>query len=709
MTIFLSAFLLFQVQPLIGKAILPWFGGTPAVWMTCMLFFQVALLLGYAYAHWLVARLGPRAQGLVHAGLLLATLAVLPLAPSAAWKPETAADPTLRILLLLALTVGLPFGVLASTGPLLQAWFARRHPGRSPYRLYALSNAGSLLGLLTYPFLVEPTLRLVDQMRLWSLGHAAFVALCLGWALRLVRARAVVGGAVAGRAAGAATPSVRDGAPDAAHPSAGRGGTRPDPFTVGVWLLLSASASAMLLATTNQICQNVASVPFLWILPLSIYLLTFILCFDGDRWYRRDVVGWLVAAAFVATPLALVFGPHVHLALQIAVNVFTLFACCMACHGELASMRPGTRHLTAFYLVIAGGGALGGAAVALVAPRAFDTLMEYPAALAACCVALLLARRRATLGPALQRRLSGRPLRLAGASLALVVVGSACTAGASRAFSGFLAGQDVLHASRNFFGILQVGQRHRDDPDRLVYTLTHGTTQHGVQFRAPALRGRPTAYYGEGSGLDHALRRARAAPPEGLAIGVVGMGVATVAAWAGAGDRVVFYEIDPDVDALARRHFTFWDDALARGATLDARLGDGRLLLERELAAGRPGAYDVLVVDAFSSDAIPTHLLTEECFALYLAHLAPGGTLAVHVSNHYLDVGSVVRAQAQRLGLVAELVHDEGDMDAQVFPSEWVLVGPGADAGAAAASWTAGRPVPPPWTDDYSSLLPLLK
>jgi hypothetical protein len=325
---------------------------------------------------------------------------------------------------------------------------------------------------------------------------------------------------------------------------------------------------------------------------------------------------------------------------------------------------------------------------------------------------MLLARRRATLGPALQRLLAGRPLRLATVSAAVVVLGTAGSAGASRAWHGFLAQNDVLIATRNFFGLLQVGQRDADDPERHVLTLTHGTTLHGVQYQAPALRARATAYYGKDSGLDHALRRTRALHPGGLSIAVIGMGVGTAAAWTGAGDRVVYYEIDPEVVALARAHFSYWDDAAARGATLDARVGDGRLLLERELAAGRPGAYDLLVVDAFSSDAIPMHLLTAECFALYLAHLASDGLLAVHVSNHYLEVSSAVRAQADATGLLAELLRDEGDLDNSVFPNEWVLVArPGAslDPETAAASWPAGHPSAPPWTDDYSSLLPLLK
>lgn len=704
MTIFISAFLLFQLQPLIGKAILPWFGGTPAVWMTCMLFFQVALLLGYVYAHWLVAHLRPRAQGLLHIALLAGTLVLLPLSPSAAWKPETAADPTWRILLLLAVTVGLPFVVLASTGPLLQAWFARRHPTRSPYRLYALSNAGSLLGLLTYPFLVEPNLRLAQQMQAWSLGHALFVVLCIGWAVRTSRASGPAAGPAAQLAAVPATgPAAGDTEAD---------GHRPDAFRVGLWLLLSASASAMLLATTNQISQNVAPVPFLWILPLSIYLLTFILCFDSDRWYSRNVVAWLVVAAFICTPIVLALGPLVHLSVQVGLACFTLFACCMACHGELVQLRPGTRHLTEFYLVIAAGGALGGTAVALVAPRVFDSLMEYPAALAACCLVMLLARRQATLGPAFLRSLAARPLRLATGSAVLLLVSCAGTAGIARAWDGFLSHQDILIGSRNFFGTLQVGQRDQDDPARHVYTLKHGTTLHGLQFRAPELRGRATAYFGEGSGLDNALRRARAVHPGGLSIAVVGMGVGTAAAYAGPGDRVVFYEIDPEVVKLARAHFSYWDDAVARGATLEARVGDGRLLLERERDVGRLGAYDVLVLDAFSSDAIPVHLLTAECFEVYFEHLARDGLLAAHVSNHYLDVGTAVRSQAAARGMPAERLTDQGDMDRNDFPNEWILVArPGATVArqAAEASWPGDSRILPAWTDDYSSLLPLLK
>jgi predicted O-methyltransferase YrrM len=397
---------------------------------------------------------------------------------------------------------------------------------------------------------------------------------------------------------------------------------------------------------------------------------------------------------------------------QVGVAAFTLFVCCMACHGELVQTRPGTRYLTSFYLVISGGGALGGMLVALAAPRVFDSLMEYPAALAACCISMLLARRRTTLAPILERYLSGRPMRLATASAVVLLVGTAGTAGVSYAWNGFMANQDVLVMTRNFFGMLQVAHREQEDPERHVLTLKHGTTLHGVQFQSPAKRRQATAYYGENSGLDHALRRARIARPDGLSIAVVGMGVGTAAAYAEAGDELVFYEIDPEVVGIALEYFSYWDDAVARGASLDARVGDGRLLLEREAAAGRFGAYDVLVVDAFSSDAIPMHLLTEECFALYVQHLAPGGLLAVHVSNHYLDVGAVVHAQAAQLELAAELLLDEGDMDANIFPNEWVLVGRSdevVEPDAAAASWPEGHAMPRPWTDDYSSLLPLLK
>ncbi|HEX5012159.1 MAG TPA: ferrichrome ABC transporter permease, partial [Planctomycetota bacterium] len=375
MTIFLGAFLLFLVQPLLGKAILPAFGGTPAVWLTCLLFFQILLLGGYVYAY-LVGRLrSPRLQGAVHVAALGAMLFWLPILPTHGFTPDPGSSPTLSILLQLARSVGGPFLVLAATGPLLQAWYVRRFPGRSPYRLYALSNAGSLLALLGYPLFVEPALALGDQARLWSVGLAIFAIACVTWAWRARTAQA------------AAAPIAADVQPT----------PRPDKLTIGLWFVLSTCGSALLLATTSQISQNVAAVPLLWVVPLALYLVTFILCFEHPRWSRRGPVAWMVAVALPLTGGVAVFGHEMGMAPQVAVLCFTLFAGCMACHGELARLAPAPRHLAAFYLCIAAGGALGSALVTVVAPQIFEVVLEFPVSLAAVVIAMLIARRRESL------------------------------------------------------------------------------------------------------------------------------------------------------------------------------------------------------------------------------------------------------------------------------------------------------------------------
>ena len=706
MTIFLSAFLLFQVQPLIGKVILPWYGGTPAVWMTCLLFFQVLLLGGYLYAHLLADKLTVRWQGRVHLAVLLGSLALLPIVPDASWKPGPNDAPLLSILGLLLVTVGGPFLVLSTTGPLLQAWFVRRHPGRSPYRLYALSNAGSLLALLSYPFVFEPALRLPVQLSLWSWGHVAFVVLCGSWALRM-----------ATWPVASATTSAEPAAPAVAAAAAATPDEPPDALQIALWLLLSMFASAMLLATTSQITVNVAPVPFLWVLPLSLYLLSFILCFDASRWYRRGVFGWVLAACLFAVPAFLLLGPKAGLFSQLLMHTFAQFACCMACNGELAASKPSPRYLTGFYLLIALGGALGGVFVSVVAPAVFDSLAEYPIALCGCVIAVVLAKRRDVLRAALRRQFAGRPGKLAIAAAAVLLFACAALPGASAAWNAYLRGHDVLAYSRNFYGTLQVGQEELDVPDRSRRILTHGNTVHGIQFTDPARHGSPAGYYGPKSGIATGFAALREVRDRPLRIGIVGMGSGALAAYTQAGDSLRFYEINPEVVTLARRWFTYWDDAAARGATLEVALGDARLVLEAEVAghAGSAEPLDLLVIDAFSSDAIPVHLLTAECFDLYRQRLAPDGLIAAHVSNQYLYLSPVVRQQAERMGLTPLRVHSAAVPEKVLFDNDWVLAT--ADPAVVAAVRSSGAEFQDwpkvgelrLWTDDYSSLFPVLK
>jgi SAM-dependent methyltransferase len=670
LTILVSAFLLFQVQPVIARIILPWFGGSAAVWTTCLLFFQAVLLLGYLYSHWLYRKLQPRAQAVAHTALLAASLTVLPMWPSASWKPTGTEDPTGRILLLLAVTVGLPYFLLSTTGPLLQAWYARRYQGAMPYRLYALSNAGSMFALISYPVLFEPWLGTRHQAVSWSLAYGIFVIFC-GAAAWLGREAAV---------------GQSQAAPDTGD------STRRTFF----WIALPACASVLLLAITNHLSQNVAAIPFLWILPLSLYLLSFILCFESAGWYRRTVFLGLFAVAVGGMTYAL-SAEFQNNPIKVMIPFFSvgLFICCMVCHGELARLKPHPSQLTSFYVMIALGGALGGVFVALIAPRIFSGFYELPLGLAATAcvvVAVLRGDSESDLGGSWKR-----PVPLAAGLLTLAVA----------AYAGFVIherGSDARLMVRNFYGGLKVMEGVAYDSDEPVLRLMHGTITHGEQYVNPKLQGRPTTYYGPNSGVGRAIRQDQESGP--VRVGVIGLGTGTLAAYGRAGDYFRFYEINPLVLRLARTQFTFLKICKAR---LDVALGDARLSLERE----PPENFDVLAVDAFSSDAIPVHLLTREAFVLYFRHLKPDGVLAVHVSNKHLNLTPVVKLAAASLGKEVRMVDTE-DEENDVFGSTWVLVTSSTGFLDGPLMRTAGHAVALPgkmrmWTDDYSNLFQILK
>lgn len=656
-TIFLSAFLLFQVQPIAARYLLPEFGGTPAVWSTCLLFFQVLLLAGYAYAHALPARANAR---WVHLILLAASGGFLPIAirPSG-----PGGDPTARILILLVLSVGAPYFLLSSTAPLIQRWFAAERPAESPWRLYALSNLGSFLALLTYPFLIEPYVPLGAQLKIWSGLYVAFLAICgyAAWAAR----------------EGASAPSQF-----AAEP-------RPRLGIILLWLALSTSASVILLATTNEISQEIAVNPFLWVAPLSLYLLTFVLTFESDRWYRRPVYA-AFAGLFTAVACSVSAAANaIPVLWQLGVYLVALFFACMLCNGELVRARPQPRYLTTFYLCVAAGGALGGVFVALIAPRVFTEFSEFPIGFgAACALGLICWVGREGLGV-----WKGFEARVPLSSLLLGVFTAA-------AFLWIAGGQKSLLSVRNFYGILRVTES--TDEVGLKRTLTHGRIDHGFEYQAPDKRDWPTSYYGPHSGV--ALALGEIASPRH--VGVVGLGAGTIAAWGKPGDEIRFYEINPAVIRIANTWFWFLKDSRAQ---VDTVLGDARVQLTAERSRGAAHDFDAIAVDAFSSDSIPMHLLTTECADVYRDRLKLGGVLLLHITNKTLDLEPVARGIANHLGWQAAQISTQRNENTGESASQWVAIAADVSRFTQSPGWTAVGEAALTWTDDFSSLWHVLR
>jgi len=683
LVIFASAFLLFQVQPILGKLILPWFGGAAGVWIVCLLFFQVVLLLGYLYAHLMTRKLRVRTQIRVHVALLFASLLMLPIMPKDSWKPWAPSDPVFHILWILAFTVGLPYFLLSSTSPLLQAWYAQKDADAAPYRLYAVSNAASMLALVSYPILVEPRLATSHQALGWSWAYAAAALLCAVVALSS-HAKDIAGARA-----------------DAPPPPAWRIQT--------LWISLAACGSALLLAVTHHISQNIASVPLLWVIPLALYLLTFILCFDGRGWYRRDLFVRLLGVALgsMAYSLAPSFSG---LPIYVAIPLYCtcLFVCCMFCHGELARLKPHPAHLTSFYLMTSLGGVIGALFVALGAPRLFSGDYELRIVVGGCALLVLVVLHRDPSSPFYRAR--SRPAWLLLVALAIALIVS--LGGTAREEA-----KGTRLIARNFYGVLRVvdqvapnvvllkGPASRPpDEDSRFEKLMNGTIDHGLQFLSPARRDLPTTYYSPDSGIGLTLKAAGSSAP--LNVGVVGLGVGTLAAYGRPGDRYKFYEINPLDVQFANREFRFLRDSKAK---IDISLGDGRLSLEQE----PPQGFNVLVVDAFSGDSIPVHLLTREAFALYFRHLQPRGVLAVHISNQYLNLSPVVAASA--IGLIKEavVVENKADSPRGIYRAIWVLVGNRegflGQPEVEKAGTVLGASSPQlRWTDDYSSLFKVI-
>jgi hypothetical protein len=765
-TIFLAAFLLFQVQPMVGKFLLPWFGGSPAVWTTCLLFFQSYLVLGYVYGHWVSRQAAPRKARWIQLTLLLFTLGFLlasaliggvPLLPS--MRLGLQIPPVLKILFLLAISVGFPYLLLAATSPLVQHWFNRAFPGRSPYRLYALSNFGSMLALVTYPLAVEPFFPLKTQAILWTGGFVVFAGSCFYCCWLATREVSL----------------PVSNAPDLVNRSSTFSEKKPSWRLRFSWIGLAACASVLLLAVTNQICQEVAVIPFLWVLPLSLYLVTFVICFDKEKWYRRNffMAGLLVSVSLVL--IALQAGIEIPVGWQLFSYASLIFFAAMVCHGELVRKKPAPEFLTLFYLSVSLGGALGGIFVGLVAPVLFSGFWELHLGLWLVCliavVVCLLDQQswvyRRTGWPVLiilwllgwitlsvfnlefvhsplstlrevflswgnglliavllifaimswLQKMGGRRtsswLNIRGLVVALMIVAVLL---ADQLRTSYL---NSRVRSRNFFGVLTVLDEDSDNPEEHALRLRHGQITHGLQYLSPGKRNLITTYYNPISGLGLAFNKLRtktlavSGEQNGLCVGMLGLGVGTIAAYTSSWDSLRIYEINPDVikfSSLPDPLFTFICDSSARKTMV---VGDARISLEYEKEQDQPQHFDLLAIDVFSSDSIPVHLLTREAMAIYLYHLKPEGIIALHVSNRYLDLKPVVWALAQSYQLTAVRVftHKQGIN----WQSDWMLLSRDEKLMADPMIWKLGQFAPKEiamkylWTDDFSNLIQCLK
>jgi hypothetical protein len=689
-TIFLGAFLLFELELIIGKKLLPWFGGAPSVWTTCLVFFQVVLLGAYVYAHLLTRNLRVRRQLVVHYVLLafsvivMAALAVRwpsPITPGPDWKPVPRGDPLVQLLAILFASVGLPFFVLATTAPLLQVWYVAAQPGKSPYWLYALSNAGSVLGLLSFPLIVEPFLSLRVQAIVWS---GAYLVYATGVAACMAAARGLARNSPSGmQAESSETVSPRPGFRDKL-----------------LWTGLAAAASGLLVSTTNQMCQDTAVVPLLWVLPMSLYLASFILCFSSERLYQRWLFPPLFAASLILAVIVLFIGVDAPLLLQIGADAAVLFTGCMVCHGELSRAKPDAIHLTSFYLTIAMGGALGGLCVSIVSPYVFAGFWEFHIFLFVASALFLLAliRDRSSF---LHKKpiLIGIPLGLFLAGLGVVLIVEAIQLNPETRFM-----------TRNFYGVLRVTENQEEHS----LELNHGRIEHGFQYEQPERARLPVSYFTKESGvglaiLNHPRREV------GLRLGVLGLGVGTIAAYCGVRDTVCFYEINPAIIGLSLGSHPFFTYLKDCPGHVEVKLGDARLVMGEEVLEHKEQRFDILALDAFSGDAPPVHLLTKEAFGMYLAQLRDSeGIVAVNISNYYVDLIPVVEDFAREEGFSSVLISVEDNEEGQ-FASDWILLSRSHTVlarepiAAAATPWdSVSVKEIRPWTDDYSNLMEVL-
>ncbi|MDA7901703.1 spermidine synthase [Mariniblastus sp.] len=685
LTIFLSAFLLFQVQPMIARFILPWFGGTAAVWTTCMMFFQTLLLLGYLYAHLMRRFASPRTTWLLHLGLLLIAAATLSVVPGDSLRPSGSENLTLGIIGVLGLTIGVPFFVLSSTGPLIQAWQSSSHRGQSPYRLYALSNLGSILALVTYPFLVERYFSMNSQALFWTIGFYCFSITCCwsGWQTLHLKNWS--------EAENAKAKSPQEGRINL---------SRPGLVVTLVWFVLAATASIILLATTNLLCQEVASIPFLWILPLSLYLLSFIICFDRPAIYQRLIFMPLVVGGAIVAVGLVHLGLFTGLAFQIIALSTVCFSASMVCHGELERSKPPPDYLTGFYLVVAFGGAAGGIFVCILAPQIFTGFLEFHVGLIVSLLVVLCAliwptgQRSKPIAPSLKFLKYGAAMSV---FVVLAIVLSSAVYFLDPSYQ-----EGLIFRGRNEYGLVSVVEK--DGYRQFI----NGRVEHGGQKVGAEKEMEHISYYVPESGVGVAFESHREISDDSLNVAVLGLGAGAMATWLEPGDRMVFYEINPMVVDIAENHFSFLRSS--KGETR-VKLGDGRLQLQNEMESGKSERYDLIFIDAFSSDSIPIHLLTAECFKVYLDRLKPDGVLVAHITNRFIDLQPVILDHSLRNGLTPILV-DYHSPDGKL-KTRWVLMTKNENfkksekVKSLENHWTKGL-VPVQWTDDYSSVAALL-
>ncbi len=746
LTLFLSAGLLFVVQPMVGKLVLPTLGGTPAVWNTCMVFFQAVLLAGYAYAHASVHWLGVRMQARVHLGVLLLPLLALPIAFEQTSPAPTGDLPVGWLIWRLLLAVGLPFFVVSTSAPLLQKWFSRTgHPdAHDPYFLYGASNCGSLLALLGYPLVIEPLLPTLSQTRWWAFGYGLLALLVMGCALLLWRALDRASSSEAGgESAASETRRAATRADQSESPSTPAGAAAtPSWRQRAAWLFFAAVPSSLMLGVTTHVTTDLAPMPLLWVVPLALYLLTFVIVFAQKPLIPLKLSAMLLPYVILLAAVLFLDMQRVS-AVLIPVHMLVFFVAALVCHGRLAAMRPSAARLTEFYLWMSIGGVVGGLFNAVVAPLAFTSIIEYPLAMMLACLALpaAAATRSKRVGDV------AWPAGIALLGLAVVMWLDRVDAGADPAFRapviallaaicfafkdrpwrlalGFAAMQcvsiyhasletgRVLHSERNFFGMKRVVV----DAETGEHQLVHGGTFHGSQSTDPRLAGVATAYYHRSGPLGDVFTAWREsvglsdAPPR---VGVIGLGAGAMATYARPDDHFRFFEIDPAIARIAQdpRYFTFLKDAAGE---LDVVLGDGRLTVASE----RDASFSLIVLDAFSSDSIPAHLVTREALQLYLSKLSEGGLLAFHVSNRYLDLKRVLSALAADADLVAlycadALVTPDQQLEGKT-PSEWVVMAR-RDADLAylprRERWEALEPNAESvlWTDQFSNVLSLVR